>query len=118
MSQMTAGEMVAILETNGVKIEYAEPEGAPATLYARIHGHEGRFSLRDIITDLKINQDGNSGFEIVLLETRPVLLTFPSAEQGPQECLHGSLGGECVRIIRVIVRFIVTLPALLAEPNS
>ena len=55
MSQMTAGEMVAILETNGVKIEYAEPEGAPATLYARIHGHEGRFSLRDIVTDLKIN---------------------------------------------------------------
>jgi hypothetical protein len=118
MSQMTAGEMAAILETNGVKIEYAEPEGARATLYARIYGHGGRFSLLQIVTDLKINQDGNSGFEIIPLETRPVLLTFPSAKQQTQKYLRGFLGGECVRIIGVTVTFIMTLPALLAEPDG
>ena len=107
-----------VLGQMGVKIERIEPEGASAILFVLIYDTADKRMLEAKIVKLLLvgGGDTKSNLRIETQDGHVLYLNFPSSTARLHSCLYGSLEGHTTGD-RVTATF-MTLPALLAEPNS
>ena len=106
-----------VLGQMGVKIERIEPEGVPAILLALIYDTANKRMLEaKIVKLLLVGDNTKSNFRIETQDGHVLYLNFPSGAKRSHLCLYGSLESHSTED-KVTATF-MTIPALLAEPNS
>lgn len=106
-----------VLGQMGVKIERIEPEGVPAILLVLIYDTTNKRMLEaKIVKLLLVGGNTKSNFRIETQDGHALYLNFPSDAKRSHLCLYGSLEGQFTED-KVTATF-MTIPALLAEPNS